>query len=127
MRVVFVLPTVFFCPPRPRISAGGASGLGGRRGLGNWLGSRLQTVSRSIGIGTEGSKYWASFPRLDPPGWGCRHWTLGGGRWATTVGLVHLAWGVGFDPSINTHGVGTYNTADIALSLGVCRSRTKSS
>ncbi len=40
----------------------------GSVGLGNWRGSRLQTVYRRIGIGAYVGKYRVSFAGLDPPG-----------------------------------------------------------
>src|SRR6266699_5857268 len=78
---------------QPRISAGQASHPKGSVGLGNWRGSRLQTVYRGIEIGTEVGKYRASFAEL---GW-------------PTFGFVCRVWFGDSNSSINTHGVGRYN------------------
>src|SRR5216684_7675193 len=78
MRAVFVLPTVFILLCGPRISAGGASHLGGPLGLRNWRRSRLQTVYRSTEIGTR------SGLRLGNTG-------LRSPAWSAGVGLPTLA------------------------------------
>ena len=83
---------------RPRISAGQVSHLGGSASLANWRGSRLQTVYRGIEIGTEVGKYRASFAGLGLP----------------TFGLVRRVWFGDSNPSINTHGVGTYKYSSVA-------------
>ena len=118
-------PRFLFWPVRPRISADEASHLRGSVSLGNWRGSRLQTVYRcteigarlKLRLGNTGVRSPALFAEVGPP-------TLPDARRASSSD-VDRSPGLGrrrsalvarsgsrFDPSINTHGVGTYNTAD---------------
>ncbi len=103
-----------FCPAKPRISAGGASHPKGSVGLGNWRGSRLHTVYRGIEIGAEVGKCRASFTGLDPPGLGRRRWPMFAGFGSSTVGFGRRGWVADSNPSINTHGVGTYKYSSVS-------------
>ena len=82
----------FVLPNGPRISAEWAAHLRGKAGLGNWRGSRLQTVYRGSEIGTEVGKFRASFTGLDPPGLGRRRWPMFAGFGSSTVGFGRQAW-----------------------------------
>ena len=89
----FLLEPFWFCPTRTRISAGGAPYLGGSAGLGNWRGSRLQTVYRGIGIGAEVGKYRASFAGLGSATLAdVRLGLLGFGRRLESLYIIHMGW-----------------------------------